>query len=207
VPNLAEEALRWDPPSSRLPRIEGLDFAALRFRGDPAVAASEEELRRQALALGTWMVAHDDAREAVGIERPDERHSTQRPCVESIRTLRRVGPDGQVVFDQVAEVTQARRAAMPDGKGSFTFLGGATVIIDPEGVVRYVIRKRVTNEERRMRQQQYITGPGGKYWARAVGKWTPVESAFRLLHHGVSDSAFVRPRRRSRTSRARRKTQ
>jgi hypothetical protein len=197
VPNLAEEALRWDPPAKLLPRIEGLDFASLRFRGDPAVAADEEELRRQAYVLAAWIAAHPDAREAVGIEPPDERHQIQQPCVESIRTLRRVGPDGQVVFDQVAEVTQARTAAAPDGNGSFMFLGGATVIIGPEGIVRYVIRKRVTNDERMTRQLQYITGPGGKYWTRSAGKWTGVKSAFRLLHGAITDGPPVQPRRRS----------
>ena len=47
-------------------------------------------------------------------------HTASRPCVESIRTARRVGPSGQIVFDLVAEIIQERQAP------AFTCTGGAT---------------------------------------------------------------------------------
>ena len=62
------------------------------------------------------------------------------PIVESIRSSRRIGPSGQVVFDLVAEVTQRRVIREADGS-SFDFYGGTTVILNPSGSVRYTIRK------------------------------------------------------------------
>jgi len=194
VPNLSEEALRWDRPTTPLPLIEQLNFAQLRFRGDPAVAASEEELERQALALGAWIATYAEARKTLGLATPDAGPENRAPCVESIRTLRRVGPDGQVMFDQVAEVTQVRTIAISDGQRPFTFLGGATVIIGPDGGVRYVIRKRVTNEERVQRQQNYMAGAGRKYWGQSGGASTPVESAFRQLHARSSGTIRRQPK-------------
>ena len=73
--------------------------------------------------------------------------------------------------------------------------GYRTVIIGPDGVVRYVIRKRVTNEERAQRQKQYIAGAGGKYWMQSGGASAPVEIAFRQLH---GRTPGVTPRRRTR---------
>jgi hypothetical protein len=84
-----------------------------------------------------------------GLVRPDARSGEDRvdlPCVESIRTSRRVGPDGQIIFDLVAEVTQ-RRVVRRGGR-ELHYYGGATVILGPQGEVRYVISKSVMNEER-----------------------------------------------------------
>ncbi|MPY91448.1 MAG: peptidase M4 [Luteitalea sp.] len=193
VPNLSEEALRWEEPAEPLPPIPGLDFAVLKFKGDPASAADIEELRRQACALGKWLVASDAAQRAFGLAAPDPSARIYPPCVESIRTLRRVGPDGQVVFDLVAEVTQRRTGRVSPRGAFFEFTGGATVIVGPEGVVRYVIRKRITNDERLERQRQYMTHAGRRYWARADGALRPASSPFRLLHRPRGA-----PRRRSR---------
>ena len=63
--------------------------------------------------------------------------------VGSVRTLRRVGPDRQVTLDIVAEITQRRWCRQSSGTLSEVF-GGSTVILGPDGQVRYVIRKRVT---------------------------------------------------------------
>jgi hypothetical protein len=98
------------------------------------------------------------------------------------------------MFDQVAEVTQVRTIAISDGQRPFTFLGGATVIIGPDGGVRYVIRKRVTNEERVQRQQNYMAGAGRKYWSQSVDASTPVESAFRQLHARSSGTIRQQPK-------------
>ena len=163
VPNLSEEALRWEAPSESLSEIPGLDFASLQFQGDPAAAADEAELKRQACALGTWIAASPGAQRACGLAAPGESPHVQRPCVESIRTLRRVGPDGQIVFDLVAEVTQRRTGRLSPRGARFDFVGGATVIVSPQANVRYIIRKRITNDERLERQRQYLTGAGRRY--------------------------------------------
>ena len=76
------------------------------------------------------------------------------PTIESVRSSRRVGPDGQLVFDLVAEVTQRRHAAKP-GEPVFEFYGGSTVILDPLGEIRYIIRKSVTDNDQLNAQRAY----------------------------------------------------
>ena len=53
-------------------------------------------------------------------------HTASRPCVESIRTARRVGPSGQIVFDLVAEIIQERHVRASVQAPAFTCTGGAT---------------------------------------------------------------------------------
>jgi hypothetical protein len=103
------------------------------------------------------------------------------PCVESIRTARRIGPDGQVQFDLVAEVTQLRQVSHGAGP-SFDFYGGSTVIIDPTGRIRYVIGKGVLNEERLERQRAYVSGAGRAFWTEERGTIVPSRQPFALLH-------------------------
>ena len=102
------------------------------------------------------------------------------PRVQSIRSSRRVGPDGQIVFDLVAEVTQRRTASCADG--TFDFFGGATVIIGPRGEVRYVIAKNILNNQRCDQQREFMRGAGQRYWKMREGVITPVRNAFKLLH-------------------------
>jgi hypothetical protein len=182
VPNLSEEALRWEFADT-LPGIPELHFAELRFAGDPATAASAGELERQARALGAALVKDATSRAAFGLAPPGTA-GVELPRVESIRTLRRVGPDNQVVFDLVAEITQ-RRLAQPQGGGpAFPFLGGATVIIGPEGNVRHVIYKRALNDKRLAEQWAFMNGAGRAYWERTERGMLPVQAPFALLHGG-----------------------
>jgi hypothetical protein len=107
------------------------------------------------------------------------------PRVQSIRSSRRVGPDGQVVFDLVAEVTQVRRVRGRDSRPGFDFIGGATVIIGPDGVIRYTISKNVLNEERLERQRDFIaSGRGRDLWIAENGRLVPSRTPFQLLHQG-----------------------
>jgi hypothetical protein len=181
---LAEEALLWSGPRRPLAAVPELSFAELRFRGDPGQTAGRQELRRQACALGR-LVTRAEHLETFGLM-PAGRSAaglTELPCIESIRASRRVGPDGQVVFDLIAEVTQRRVVA--DAAGRLAFYGGATVIFDPEGRVRFVVSKRVDNEERLVRQRDYATGAGARYWSPHKGERRPVDSPFQLAHAGV----------------------
>jgi hypothetical protein len=184
VPNLSEEALRWEPCGEPL-CIPKLHFGELEFAGDPATAANEGELWRQACELGRAMVAGSAALAAFGLAAPGV-GGTEDPRVESIRTLRRVGPDNQVVFDLVAEVTQRRLIQPEDGGPVFPFLGGATIIIGPEGNVRHVIYKRALNDTRVAEQQEYMgSEEGQRYWSVVNGIQTPLAAPFQVLHtHG-----------------------
>ncbi|MET0622740.1 MAG: peptidase M4 [Pyrinomonadaceae bacterium] len=184
VPNLSEDALLWKPPELSVRRLKELSFARLKFRGDPAHAASEVELRRQACALAR-AVTRPELASQFGLMRGDDRRlgddEVGLPTVHSIRSSRRVGPDGQIVFDLVAELTQQRLVRGKAG-GSFVFYGGSTVIIDPQGEIRYVISKRVNNERRLKSQIDFMLGPGRPYWVSAGEALSPRKQLFRFLH-------------------------
>lgn len=159
APSLAEEDVRWPAASDGLERVKALSFSRLRFNGDPARPAGRKELRRQACVLG-GVVARN--LEDFGLAEP-RNGVVDLPQVESIRSARRVGPDGQVVFDLVAEVTQRHLVRGENGR-TFALHGGATIILGPSGEIRYVISKPIDApavEE----QKSFITSEEGKaYW-------------------------------------------
>lgn len=187
VQHLSQDALLWKPPRCELPPLPGLAFAALRFRGDPAHAADVRELRRQAGELGRYvsersrlaefgLVAADDPRLAPG-------DRIELPRVESVRSARRAGPEGQIVFDLVAEVTQAMHVA-PGAQGpGFTHHGGCTVILSPQGEVRYLVVKSVLGEGRIQRRRAFLaSAQARRYWRLAGDRLEPREGLFHLLH-------------------------
>ena len=185
VPNLSEDSLLWRAPEDTLPACEKLSFSHLKFRGDPSAPAGTEELTRQARVLGdfitsgrrAWMFGLADP----GLL-PDHRGEVALPTIESIRTTRRVGPSGQVVFDLVAEVTQWRTARLSNG-AEFRVYGGATVVVDPEGSIRYIIAKSVASEEREQRQREFMESvPGQRLWRLRAHGMAPVEGLFRMAH-------------------------
>ena len=183
VTGLSEESLLWQCPELSTKKIRALNFAALKFRGDPASPADAEELSRQAQALGAVLGCPRNFAQ-FGLARdgdPSLKGDTVAlPRVQSIRSSRRVGPDGQIVFDLVSEVTQRRTVRDPNG--TFYFFGGATVIIGPKGELRYVIAKNILNEDRLAQQRKFIRGAGQNFWGRKDGAMIPVPNAFRLLH-------------------------
>jgi hypothetical protein len=89
----------------------------------------------------------------------------EAPVVESVRTLRRVGPDGQLAFGLVAEVIQRRYVAGGGGYPAFRYRGGSTVIIGAQGEVRYVIAKYIKSETRLMRQREFVAMAGADVFA------------------------------------------
>jgi hypothetical protein len=154
VTSLYEDALLWRPTRRQMPPIDELTFAALRFEGDPCRPAGAGELRRQACALGE-IVTHPAYMEEFGLARrghPDLKgDAVNLPRIESIRSARRVGPNGQIVFDLIAEVTQRRTASGNNGRAECDYYGGATVILGPDEKIRYAISKSVLGKERRDR--------------------------------------------------------
>lgn len=182
VRSLTEDELRWRAPAPLIDPEPELGFGKLQFRGDPACAAGEGELLRQAGALGRIVVRHPAQ---FGLARPGDPalrgDAVDLPCVQSIRSSRRVGPGGQVVFDLVAEVTQ-RRLVRHDGL-HFEAYGGATIIIGPNGDVRFVIAKNLLNTRRLERQRDFISRGGAAYWvADADGTRVPRRNTLRHLH-------------------------
>ena len=158
VATLSEDALAWSPPDRDVRHVEALSFSCLRFKGDPGHAADADELERQAREVG-MLVTSAECLELFGVLDPagaDESLLPARPVVESVRSLRRIGPDGQVRFDLVAEVTQ-EVTVRADG-APVCLCGGSTLFIGPDGEVRLVVRKGLTNAERRARQIAFVKG-------------------------------------------------
>ena len=190
VTSLSEESLRWQCSELSAKSIPELNFAHLQFEGDPASPASAQELRRQALALGAVLGDPHNLTQ-FGLARAGDPalgdDTVSLPRVQSIRSSRRIGPDGQIVFDLVGEVTQRR--TVRDSAGTFDFFGGATVIIGPKGEVRYVIAKNILNKKRLDQQRDFICGAGRRFWKLRDGVIEPVRNAFKLLHQPATSTA------------------
>ena len=156
----------------------------MRLGGDPRRAPSYDELERQARELGRFVTRRENAAE-FGLALPGEEDLegdlVDPPCIASIRSLRRVSNDFSVRFGLVAEVIQQRHIADPRG-GPGRLYGGATVILDSEGQVEYVISKRVTNSARIAEQRSYAQGDGSVFWASEGRALAPAPCALRGLH-------------------------
>ncbi|HBZ56404.1 MAG TPA: hypothetical protein DEO88_13440 [Syntrophobacteraceae bacterium] len=84
--------------------------------------------------------------------------------VHSLRPSQRVDWQGQAHFQWIIEITQRvpeyldlTQAKKPDSKPDYYFRGGVTLLVDAEtGRVRYGIYKRLDDQERRDRQQQFM---------------------------------------------------
>lgn len=90
--------------------------------------------------------------------------------VQSVRTTRRIGPDGEVLPQLVVEITQERRGysdpelqrdADENGRttkrSDFVFRGGCTLIIDLQSrKIRYIIVKDIESAERLEAQRRYL---------------------------------------------------
>jgi hypothetical protein len=189
VQDLSEEALLWRGPAGdyKAPPIKGLTFASLKFNGDPALPASAKELKRQARVLGEFVMSKPEYIVGFGLAaNGDEKLNgdvVDPPVIESIRSSRRIGPSGQVVFDIVAEVIQRRLARDPDTGEVCGFYGGSTVIIDPQGRVRYAITKSVTNVRLLNKQREFLKSAQGlKYRDKFCGNAANGKSFFMMLH-------------------------
>jgi hypothetical protein len=119
VLNLSEDALLWRRPTIELQPIQALDFNKLRFAGDPGRAADADELRRQAEAVGAYVMQPGIAPQ-FGCAMPDdpalEGDRVDPALVCSVRSLRRIGPNKEIKFELVAEVVQRRWIAGPAGQ-------------------------------------------------------------------------------------------
>jgi len=180
---MTEEAVRWQAPGMDL-RVRGLAFSELKFVGDPGQPADAAELVRQARALGRF-VTNPKYAECFQLVAPSSRLprgvvQASPPLVQSIRVTRRAAPDGRIVFDLVGEVTQS--CTVSRGGELFDMNGGCTVVIDPDGNVRYAIYKRFTSADRQARQHAAMRGPLKRFWKKAGRRFTLQPHVLRRLH-------------------------
>jgi hypothetical protein len=130
--------------------------------------------------------------------------------VHAVRVTRRAGPDGQDLRQLIIEITQRRRGffdakqqeqqdkkngtpAQPD----FIFRGGATLIFDLReaagtdfnGTLRYVIRKRISDNTRLRQQAEFLRqhrfgGLGMTYSSSDLDDYGEHREPFALVHRG-----------------------
>jgi hypothetical protein len=194
VLNLSEDALLWRPPARELESIKGLHFSELRFAGDPGRAADAGELQRQARAVGAYVTDPTVAHE-FGLALPHDQElggdTVDPPSISSVRSIRRVGPDKEVTFDTVAEIVQRRELRSSEGSGPTEFYGGSTIILGPDGRIRYVISKSITNEARMAAEAAYAISTRGTLWQKLDGRLQSSKNALRELHRARMSPAFA----------------
>jgi hypothetical protein len=180
---MTEDAVRWQAPEKVL-AIPELAFAKLRFDGEPGRPASAREMMRQANELGRFVTDPAQARvfQLVSPAARLPKGIVQAPParVESVRVSRRATPEGGVVFDLVAEVTQT--CTVQVGADLFEMNGGSTVVIDPQGQIRYVISKGFDSETRRARQHAAMRGPLKAFWEKSGRRYQQKPGVLRRIH-------------------------
>jgi len=101
------------------------------------------------------MVTLPEQAPCFGLSSNGETPDVERPVVESVRSIRRVSPGGDLHFNMVAEITQRRRLHVSPRRW-YWFYGGATVVLDADGSVRYAISKSLASETRVERFKRYL---------------------------------------------------
>ncbi len=84
--------------------------------------------------------------------------------VHSFRSARRISPDGNSLNQIIISITQTRRLKKTADDEAFKFRGGCTMILNLQDLsLRYVVKKRIDNGDRRLtRQRQYCAGDIGR---------------------------------------------
>jgi hypothetical protein len=122
---------------------------------------SAETVRKMGLSLG------EEAPKTIRRSRDDGEPVLD---VQSVRTTRRIGPNGEDLPQLVVEIVQERRGfgdpdeqttADKSGRGShgsdFTFRGGCTLIIDlHSGKIRYIVSKDILSSTRLETQRRFL---------------------------------------------------
>jgi hypothetical protein len=178
VSSYSEESLKWQPPETgprgkSVPKCTGLKF-------DILDELSKADSKRNAVLLHKF--ATSNARSL----RLDPTVPVQ---VHSFHPIVRVGPDGQLRFHYVAELLQ-RKDAPVDPKdpksATFTFYGGATLVINRDGTLCYAIVKRLDNKRRLEAEQAYHQTMGLESamapYAASAKRLAPVTP--RIIHRG-----------------------
>ncbi len=180
---MSEDAVRWMAPPFDTP-IPGLALRDLRFGDDFTMPADAAEMQRRACALGEFVVRPEIAKALhfVPVDQPLPKNVNYAAPIriESIRTARRVTPDGRAHIEMVAEVTQSC-TVLVDGQ-AMDFAGGCTLIIGPSGRVRYAIYKKVNSKNRPREQHAFATGTLKDFWQTKQKTLSPRGNMLAQLH-------------------------
>jgi hypothetical protein len=138
VLDMSVDSLYWSPPPTAhcLPEIA---YSRIRTTDDGTCAINGAELLVWGNAIGQF-VSHADRLAAFGLVTPKKPYGAI--VIESVNLTTHVF-EGRVHRGLTVEISQERLSEKS------RFLGGATVLFDAHGNVRYVIRKRVDSLRRR----------------------------------------------------------
>ncbi len=176
VDDLSEQSLLWCPPQNPL-QIDALRFKNLQldcingliqWSDDPSLRAAAAD------ALGRAICNPRYGRD-FGLIEPTKK--VRPPRLMSLRTLRRVAPDGNVNFDLIAEVVQKREV-----REGF-FFGGATIVIDAQGKVSYAIVKHIDSETRLIAQRRWLRSQPADIREAAWAEHSEVAAALQKRVH------------------------
>ncbi|MEW8438185.1 MAG: hypothetical protein AB2689_08500 [Candidatus Thiodiazotropha taylori] len=173
--SLSEESLRWETP----------DFTQDSYRPHIYLGRDLSRQMREWNLSGKRQVIFDRLQQAIDQATQifqNSRDYKQQVLegldlmnfdfeINSIRPVRRSGPEGQFIMDVVIEVTQKRPGYLDqssenapywiqDGEEpDFWMRGGCTLLIDLEtGKLRYCIYKRISSKHRYERYRKYVQG-------------------------------------------------
>jgi hypothetical protein len=190
VNSFSEESLLWCPPEvineRELPPCKGLAFDVYKFtdKGEP-----DTQRERNGAILHSY---GDRNRKLLGLS-GDPQEKVQ---ARTFHHVHRIGPDGKLRFNVVAELTQHRQVYFdPAHKelGTFKFVGGTTLILERDGRVRYSIHKSLGDpgddeqNERLQEQRDYQTlrlssMAMASYSSENLRKRLP--NSFSMIHRG-----------------------
>jgi Subtilase family len=198
VRNLSSNSLCWESPelSTEMKEKLGLREILGELRLDWDLRNLRCEVDKISLdnckKVHKWLISknkvNDEDIEALGVYRdkdklPDYLSKSMgelRPFeVHSVRPARRIGPDGQQRTDLIIEITQSW---LPKEGGKYR--GGCTLIIDLEEYsIRYVIRKRVGNQNRIQTQDNYHRSlTQNNLAANYIGELALLREPFAMIH-------------------------
>ena len=168
VKTMSQNALLWSAPERALPRLEELSLGQLVFDGDPGAVPKFDDVETHARRLGDIISASPAMMAEMGLLKPSTRPGAEVEPFEisSVRPARRAGPDGQIAFDLVAEIVQKQWISLDDGRAA-PLRGGATLILDARGKIRFIVRKRLDQERRRSDFKEFLSGDGNRLWTEA----------------------------------------
>jgi hypothetical protein len=203
VRSLSEESLIWDSPTRW-----GLEQSQFTFVNRLRTLISDWDIQANRKALydklnGAAQATHKVFEETWnykglylrGLNIQGDKHIFE---VHSLRPVRRVGPDDELLTDLLLEITQKRPGYLDnsfgglkkgDRKGDhdFWYRGGLTILIDMKTTeVRYCIYKSIDSKERYENQQEYYKCTPSGHNLRSIyfadNNYGNINRTFAMLH-------------------------
>lgn len=182
----SEDSLRWCPPET----ITGQTLTCTGLQFDLFKPLTTQQKTANAVILYKFATSHPAE---LGLD------PSLTTSVQSFHPIHRVGPDGQLRMEAVAEITQKDIVPVDPSDpslGTMPYYGGVTLIIDlsPEktGEIRYAIQKSIGSgsDDRLEAQRRFQTGSPMRlgvnpYESRSHdAKDAKQGLSFRMIHKG-----------------------